>query len=206
MRIAIGAFATLASLWIAAPAAAAEAFPAMKVMAGMPNMGKGQWTINFLESGGAMPAKASICFDSFAQMARGGKPGPQPGTREERESDCTTRVIENTPARGVVEATCRKGGGTRTTITRDGPKSFLLQADSIGEGKPGTMKARYTYEGPCKQGGAAVQLGKDSPQCQQMRAMGGMDPARMCANAGAQRQMCEEQIRNSLAQMKAMCQ
>jgi len=36
--------------------------------------------------------------------------------------------------------------------------------------------------------------------------MAGMNPAQACANAGAHRQMCEEQLRRSLAQIQAMCQ
>jgi hypothetical protein len=49
-------------------------------------------------------------------------------------------------------------------------------------------------------------MDKDSEQCRKMRAVASMDPAQTCAGAGAHRQMCEEQLRRSLAQMQAMCQ
>ena len=125
--------------------------------------------------------------------------------REARQAACANRVIENTADRGVVETTC-PDGAMRATITRDSAKAFVMQAERIGPGDPYSMKARYSYDGPCQAGGAAVTLDKDSEQCQKMRAMGNMNPAQACANAGAQRQMCEEQLRRSLAQIQAMCQ
>jgi hypothetical protein len=168
-------------------------------------MGKGQWTINILQGGGGMPKTASICLDSLAQMAHGpGMPGRKPGAQGRQQPECTTRVIENTSARGVVESICPEGT-VRTTITRDGAQAFMMNAEGASKGKPVSMKARYAYEGPCKPGGAGA-VDKDSEQCRKMRAMSGMDPAQMCANAGPQRQMCEDQLRRSLAQMQAMCQ
>jgi len=197
MRIVAAASAVLVSLSIGAVAMAAEDFPSMQVMSGMPNMGKGQWKINVLEGGGG-PGTASLCFDSLAQMTRG------PAARGRQQPKCTNRVIENTAARGVVESTC-PDGATRATITRDGAQAFVMHAERIGAGEPFSMKARYTYEGPCRAGGPAITMGADSEQCVKMRAMAGMDPAQACANAGAQRQMCEEQMRSSLAQIQAMC-
>ncbi|MDH3315324.1 MAG: hypothetical protein OEN48_15975 [Betaproteobacteria bacterium] len=206
MRIAIAALAVLVNLWISAAAVAAEDVSSMQIMSGMPNMGQGQWTINVLEGGGGMPKTASVCLDSLAQMARGpGMPGRKPGAQAEQRSECTSRVIENTSSRGVVESTC-PDAAMRTTITRDGAKAFLMHAERIGKGEPYSMKARYSYDGPCEAGGPAVTMDKDSEQCRKMRAMAGMDPTQMCANAGANRQMCEEQMRRSLAQMQAMCQ
>lgn len=206
MHIVIAAFAALVNLWIGASAVAAEDVSSMQVMSGMPNMGKGQWTINVLEGGGGMPRTASVCFDSLAQMARGPEvPGRNPGAQEPQQSQCTSRVIENTSARGVVESTC-PDAAMRSTITRDGAKAFLMHTQRIGKGEPYSMKARYSYDGPCKADGAAVTLDKDSEQCGKMRAMAGIDPAQMCANAGAHRQMCEDQMRRSLAQAQAMCQ
>ena len=202
MRIVAAACAVLVSLSIGAAAMAAEDFPSMRVMSGMPNLGKGQWTINVLEGGGG-PGTASLCFDSLAQMTR----GPQmrgPAGRGRQQPKCTNRVIENTAARGVVESTC-PDGATRATITRDGAQAFVMHAERIGAGEPFSMKARYTYEGPCQAGGPAITMGADSEQCVKMRAMAGMDPAQACANAGAQRQLCEEQMRSSLAQIQAMC-
>ena len=70
MRIVVAAIVVLVNGFVGAAAMAAEDFPAMRVMSGMPNMGKGQWTINVLEGGGG-PGAASVCFDSLAQMTRG---------------------------------------------------------------------------------------------------------------------------------------
>lgn len=200
MRILIAAFAALVGLCSGAAAAASEDISLMRVMSGMPSMGKGQWTMSVLEGGEGMPRTASLCLETLAQMARG------PEARGSRQSECTSRVIENTAARGVVESTC-PDGAMRATITRDGARAFLMRAERIGASEPYTMKVRYSYEGPCKPGGAAVTLDKDSEQCRKMRAMGGgMDPTQACANAGAHREMCEEQLRRSLAQIQAMCQ
>lgn len=204
MRIVIAASVALVGLCFGAAAVAAEDVSSMRVMRGMPNMGKGQWTINVLEGGGAMPRTASLCLETFAQMARSpGMAGRSP--QAPHDSGCTNRVIENTSERGVVETTCPEGA-TRATITRDGAKAFLMHAERVSPGEPYSMKARYSYDGPCQAGGAPVTLDRDSEQCRKMRAMGSMDPAQACANAGAHRQMCEEQLRRSLAQIKAMCQ
>jgi len=203
MRFVIAACAVFFILCVSSPAMAAEDVSSMRVMSGMPNMGKGQWTINVLEGGAGMPRKASICFESLAQLTRG--PGMSPRNAGAQQPECANRVVENTADRGIVETTC-PDGAMRATITRDGAKAFLMQAERIGAGEPYSMKARYSYEGPCQAGGAAVTLDKDSEQCQKMRAMAGMNPAQACANAGAHRQMCEEQLRSSLAQIQAMCQ
>ena len=203
MHIVVAACAAFFVLGFGAPVLAAEDMSSMRVMRGMPNMGKGQWTINVLEGGGSMPRTASICFESLAQLTRG--PGMSSHDREARQAACANRVIENTADHGVVETTC-PDGAMRATITRDSANAFVMQAERIGPGDPYSMKARYSYDGPCQAGGAAVTLDKDSEQCQKMRAMGNMNPAQACANAGAQRQMCEEQLRRSLAQIQAMCQ
>lgn len=203
MHIVVAACAALFALCFATPAMAAEDMSSMRVMRGMPNMGKGQWTINVLEGGSGMPRTASICFESLAQLTRG--PGMSSHNPEGQQAACANRVIENTADRGVVETSC-PDGAMRATITRDGAKAFVMQAERIGAGEPYSMKARYSYDGPCQAGGAAVTLDKDSEQCQKMRGMARMNPAQACANAGAHRQMCEEQLRRSLAQIQAMCQ
>ena len=203
MHLAIAASAMLVSLWIGTAAIAADDFSAMQVARGMPNMGKGQWKIDILEGGGGIPRSGSICLESLAQMARG--PMARQESATQALSRCDSRIIENTTARGVVEAACPEGT-VRTTIMRDGDRAFLMHAEGTRHGQPVSMKARYSYEGPCQAGDAAVSMGKDSPECQKMRAMGGMDPAAACANAGAHRKMCEDQLRQSLAQMRAMCE
>lgn len=206
MRIVFAASAALVSLCFSVAAVAADDVSSMRVMSGLPSMGKGQWTMTVLEGGEGMPRTASLCFETLAQLARGpGMAGSNPGAQAPRQSECTNRIVENTPARGVVESTC-PNGATRTTITRDGAEAFLMRAERIGAGEPYSMKARYSYDGPCRAGGAAVNLGQESEQCRKMRAMSGMDPAQACANAGPNRRMCEEQMRRSLAQIQAMCQ
>lgn len=203
MHLAIAASAMLVSLWIGAAAIAADDFSAMQVARGMPNMGKGQWKIDILEGGGGIPRSGSICLESLAQMARG--PMSRQQSAPEAPSRCESRIIENTTARGVVESACPEGT-VRTTIMRDDDRAFLMNAEGTRHGQPVSMKARYSYEGPCQAGDAPAGMGKDSPECQKMRAMGGMDPATACANAGAHRKMCEDQLRQSLAQIQAMCQ
>lgn len=72
------------------------------------------------------------------------------------------------------------------------------------------MTSRYTYEGPCKGNGGqpAIRFDKNSEACKAMKArMFQMDPKIACAGAtGAARQTCEQQMAQSLAQMKSMCE
>ncbi|HXV09355.1 MAG TPA: hypothetical protein VD839_00985 [Burkholderiales bacterium] len=203
MRLAVAASAALLNLWIGAAALAADDLSAMEVARGMPDMGKGQWKIDILEGAGGLPRSGSICLESVAQMAQGHM-SRQPAAGE-AQSRCDSRIIENTAARGVVESSCPEGT-VRTTIMRDGERAFLMHAEGTRHGQPVSMRARYAYEGPCQAGDSSVGMGKDSPECQKMRAMGSMDPAAACASAGPHRKMCEDQLRQSLAQMQAMCQ
>lgn len=204
MRIAIVVTsAALINLWAGTAAMAADDVSALEVSRGMPNMGKGQWAISILEGGGGIPRTGSICLERLEQMAGGSMGGPQTEGRE--DSRCTNRIIENSSARGVIESACPEGT-VRTTITREGKQAFLMQADGTSHGQPVSMKARYAYEGPCKAGESPLGISKDSEQCQKMRAMAAMDPAQACAGAGAHQKMCEDQLRQSLAQMRAMCQ
>ena len=203
MRFAIAAFAALLNLSIGAAAIAADDLSAMEVARGMPDMGKGQWKIDILEGGGGLPRSGSICLESLAQMAR----GPMGNQRSPAQASgrCDNRIVENTNARGVVESACPEGT-VRTTIVRDGERAFLMHAEGASHGQPVSMKARYSYEGPCQAGGSPAGVGRGGPECEKMRAMAGMDPAAACANAGAHRKMCEDQLRQSLAQLQAMCQ
>jgi hypothetical protein len=203
MRIFIAALAALLSLWMGAAALAADDLSSMEVGRGMPSMGKGQWKIDILEGGGALPRSGSICLESVAQMAEGHMArNPSAGEASPR---CDNRIIENIAVRGVVESSCPEGT-VRTTIVRDGKQAFLMHAEGTRHGQPVSMKARYAYEGPCQAGDGPVGMGKYSPECQKMRAMGSMDPAAACASAGPHRQMCKDQLRQSLAQMQALCQ
>ena len=105
IAVAIAASAVFVNLSIGAVAVAADDISALRVTNGMPNMGKGQWTINILQGGVGMPRTASICLDSMAQMAQGpGMPGHSPGAQGQQQPECTSRVIENTSTRGVIES------------------------------------------------------------------------------------------------------
>ena len=203
MRFAIAASAALLNLWIGATGLAADDLSAMEVARGMPSMGKGQWKIDILEGGGGLPRSGSICLESLAQMTQGHM--AKQSSSGEASPRCDNRIIENTAARGVVASTCPEGT-VRTTIVRDGEQAFLMHAEGTRHGQPVSMRARYSYEGPCQAGDGPVGIGKDSAECQKMRAMGSMDPAAACANAGPHRKMCEDQLRQSMAQIQAMCQ
>ena len=201
MRMTVVTSAALINLWGGAAAMAADDVSALEISRGMPNMGKGQWSISILQGGGGIPRSGSICLERLEQMA--GSMG-RPQTGGQAEARCTNRIIQNSATRGVIESACPEGT-VRTTITRDGSQAFLMHADGTSHGQPVSMKARYAYEGPCKEGESPLGISKDSEQCQKMRAMAGMDPAQACAGAGAHRKMCEDQLRQSLAQMRSMC-
>lgn len=202
MRTNLAAFVVLITLLPGAASFAADDFSELQVAHGMPNMGKGQWTINILEGGGGIARTGSICLEKLGQMIGGSMGASEPG--EQKQTRCASRILENTPERGVVESACPEGT-VRTTIMREGKHAFLMQADGTSHGQPVAMKARYAYEGPCKAGESPLGISQDSEQCQKMRAMASMDPAQACARAGAHQKMCEDQVRQSLAQLKAMC-
>jgi hypothetical protein len=86
-----------------------------------------------------------------------------------------------------METTC-KDGATRATMTRQGDKTFLMQAEGMRRGEPYSMKARYTYEGAqCTQSGIDFGVDKNSPECQKARAqISSMNPGTMCANSRRQ--------------------
>lgn len=199
----IAAFAALIPLIVAVAGAGADDFSALMVARGMPNMGKGQWTINILEGGGGIPRAGSVCLERLEQMAGGSIGSPQTG--DQPSSRCNSRILENAPERGVIESACPEGT-IRTTITREGGQAFLMHAEGTSHGQPVSMKARYAYEGPCKAGESTLGINRESAECQKMRAMGNMDPSQVCAGAGAHQKMCEDQLRQSFAQMRAMCQ
>lgn len=165
---------------------------------------KGQWRMEILEmrargadQAGGMRAM-SMCMDSAEKMARGDDAAAR---------DCTFRLIKDTASEAEMEVAC-KDGTTRSRITREGDRRFLMQATTTARGETTSMKARYAYEGPCREGAGPGSLSTDrkDPKCQQALAQAArMDPAVMCANAGAQRAMCEEQLRKSRAQVEAMC-
>jgi len=164
---------------------------------------KGQWRMEILEmsrghAGSAgMPAAMSMCMENAEKIARGG----------DDTAGCTYRLLKDTASEAVMESVCRDGT-SRSTVTREGPRRFLMEATQTGRGESMSMKARYSYEGPCREsaGPGGVSIDRSSPQCQQALAKAAqINPAAMCADAGAQRAMCEEQARGMRAKLEAMC-
>jgi len=210
---------TFAALAIAASATvAAQEMPTPQVFRGSPFQ-KGQWKMEILEMDAkgreqahGMPGAMTICMDDIRQMGRN-----QDGPGGKDRSDCKIKLLKDTATVAVMEATC-PDGTTRTTLTRESEKSYLMQAAGTSRGESYAMKARYTYEGAqCTQSGAGMGMGaagpgagmganKNSPQCQQAQAqLGSMNPGAMCANAGANRAMCEQNILRMKSQLEAMC-
>jgi len=196
----------LAAALAAAGAAHAADMPLPKVFRDG-GFQRGQWRMEILEmrakgveqAGGPMRAM-SMCLDSAEKMAR----GSDRGTR-----DCSFRLLKDTATEAEMEVVC-KDGTTVSRITREADRRFLMQATTTRGGETMSMRARYGYEGPCREGQGAgpgsISMGRQDPRCQQALARAAqMDPAVMCANAGAQRAMCEEQMRKSRAQIQSMC-
>jgi hypothetical protein len=177
------------------------------VFKGVPTQ-KGSWRVEMLEmrrAGKDAPAGIgmkgmSVCMDNALQLA---KQGRQLGEQHK----CKTAVLKDTPNVAQIEAKCEHSS-YRSTITREGPNRYLIEGEGTGStGEPFSMKARYSYEGACKEGAGPVTLDKGSPQCQRMRnQMARMSPDKSCGKlSGDERKMCEAQIQQSLAQINAMC-
>jgi hypothetical protein len=206
----IGKFGVVGILVIAGGASAASAEEVPKVFRDAPAQ-KGQWRMEILKFDGgegdgeavsAMPKSMSMCMDSIMDMAKKSEQQQGPST-------CRGKILENKDNRAVYEATC-ESGVYRSTITREGPRSFLIEAAGKSPEGSFAMTSRYTYEGPCKGNGGqpAISFDKNSEACKAMKAqMFQMDPKIACAGAtGAARQTCEQQMAQSLAQMKSMCE
>ncbi len=196
-----------AAVLASAAAFAADDFPVPLVMKSVPP-DRGSWQIEMLEgprleemrkqTGGKM----TLCQSATQALAR------RSGAAAS-ESACSSRLVENTPTRAVVETTC-KGSPPRTsrsTITADGARSYVMSHEQATDsGRPQLMKMRMSYLGPCSEGDAAVSIGKDTPACQQARAhAAAMDPATACASAGAQRAQCEAMMNGMRERLAASC-
>ena len=208
--IALGALAVLAAA--PGPLAQAAETPLPKVFRDAPFQ-KGQWKMEFLEMSakgaqhaGGMPGGMSVCMDDLRDIGRN-----QAGPRRRESPDCKVQILKDTATEAVMETTC-PDGSTRATVTREGDRSFLMQADGKQDGERYAMKARYTYEGPkCTQQGGMIpgmgmSMDKNSPECQQAQSqLSSMNPGAMCANAGPNRAMCEQNVQRMKAQLEAMC-
>jgi hypothetical protein len=192
--------ATLAAATFLAGIAAAEP-PVPRLMQGIPK-DKGAWRMEILElvvdgkRESRAPQAMTVCTENLMRQSR------QQRDTAKDDAACTYRLLKDTPAEAEMEMVC-KDATTRVNMKREGPKTMLMESQTTGKRGTTTGKMRYTYEGACREGQSAIGLDRESEECKQMRAqMGGMDPATACANAGPQRQMCEQQMRQALGMCK----
>ena len=180
-------------------AAAAEDVVMPRMLKGME---KGQWRMEFLENSqlkpGQKPPVMTMCTDNLMNAAKDRQ------AKGKGDRQCTQRLLKDGADEAVMETVCPKRTYT-TTLKREGAGSVLAEMKATGE-HPMHMKMRYTHVGACRQGQPTMSFDKDSEQCQKIRAATAkMDPAKSCANAGANRDQCEQTMRQRVAQMKAMC-
>ena len=203
MKNAPAALAALA-LWTGIAVAADPPMP--KLFQGMPT-DQGQWRMEILElvvdgkRETRAPQAMIICTDNLMRSSR------QQGDsrRGQDDSDCTYRLLKDTTSEAQMEMVC-KDGTTRVNMKREGPKTMLMESETSGKRGASSGRMRYTYEGACREGQATMGFDRDSDACKQMRAQAAqMDPATACAQAGAGRAACEQQMRQSLGQMQGMC-
>lgn len=193
----------------AGAAVAAEQMPMPQVFRGTPFQ-KGQWKVEMLEMrakgaehpGGTPPAM-TICMDDIREMGRS-----KAGQAGSEQRNCNMRLLKDTATEAVFETVC-PDGTTRATVTREDAKTYLMQATGTAQGESYAMKARYTFDrAQCAQSGVGmgVSIDKDSPECRDAQAqLATMNPGAMCANAGANRAMCEQNIQRMKSQLEAMC-
>ena len=176
----------------------AQDMPVPRLLKGME---KGSWKTEVLEhseaKGQKLPAM-TMCTDNLLKQSR------EQHAKGKGEQKCKQRLVKDTTDETVMEITCPENTVV-TTMKRESPKSLLADMKVTGK-NPMTMKMRYTYQGACREGQAAMGMDKDSEQCKKVRAsVANMDPAKQCANAGANREQCESMMRQQIAQAKAMC-
>jgi hypothetical protein len=181
-----------------AVSAAAQDMPVPKMFKGMQGE-KGQWRMEILEGGGraGKGMTITICTDNLMDQAAGrGKP--------KAESSCKHKLLKDTADEAVVESECKERKST-VTMKREG-KSTLMTMESSGPKGPQSMKMRATHLGPCREGQGSMSFDKDSEQCKKMRERAAkLDPAKQCARQKSDREACEQKIRDTAAQISAMC-
>jgi hypothetical protein len=195
--------AALAASALCVGIATAAEPPVPRMFQGMPK-DKGQWRMEILElfvdgkRDTRAPPAMTLCTENLMRQSR-----EQRGSGAAKDDpSCTYRLLKDTASEAQMEMVC-KDATSRVNMKREGPKTVLMESETTGKRGTTTGKMRYTYEGACREGQAPIGLGRDSEECKQMRAqMGGMDPATACAQAGAGRAACEQQLR----QMLGMCQ
>jgi hypothetical protein len=186
------------------PAWAAD-IPVPKVMSDAPP-DKGKWRMEMVQADGIDAAAAqkrlgsdvTVCMTAAEAVAR----------REGGRQQCETRLVEDTPALAVVEVNCPGSPPvrTRSTITREGDRAYLISTDAQRAEGPLRMKMRMTYAGACAAGDSVVSLGKDSPVCRDARAkIESGEAARQCASAGADQAKCEATLAAARARIESLC-
>jgi hypothetical protein len=179
----------------AAIAFAEDVLPNAKIFKGS-SMQKGQWRVDVIDTGSQRGADAkpfkgmTICLDRAEDITR------DPGSANQ----CESKLLKDTATIAVIEVTC-PDSNANTTITRESYNSYLMDSTGVANGKPYTMRARYTFEGECKTAGATIRMDRDSETCRKIREeLLTLDPEEECADS-PQREKCEQQIE----QMEAMC-
>jgi hypothetical protein len=202
-RIALVALAAGSAL-AAGPALAAE-FPAPKVMSDAPP-DRGKWRMEMVQADGfdasamqkQLGSDVTVCMTAAEAVAR----------RDSGRQKCDTRLVEDTPALAIVEVSCpgTPPVRTRSTITREGDRTYLIATDAQGADGPMRMKMRMTYSGTCGAGDSVVSLGKDSQVCRDARAkIASGEAARQCASAGADQAKCEATLAAAKARIESLC-
>ncbi len=165
---------------------------------------KGQWQMEILEGGGrARPGtKVTLCTDNLLRQQQ---PGAAKDLAKKRAAECKHRLLKDTPDEAVMESVCKERT-TTVSMKRDGKSTLMEVTTSGAERAPQTMKMRYTHLGPCREGQGTMSLDKDSEECRKIRAQAAkMDPATSCARAKTDREACEQRMRETVAQLSAMC-
>jgi len=168
-------------------------------------MQHGKWQMELLEGGDPQVrqgmekmGKMSICMDMAKQMAKDYRHD------DSQTNSCTRKVIKDSASTAELDVFCDSGSHIHSVITRDGDKSYIVDANvTRKDGKTTHMKARYTYQGECT-GEGMVQFDKDSRACQMMRKnTKGADMSAMCVKLPEQmRAQCE----TNMKQAQASCQ
>lgn len=197
--------ACCAALLAAVPPARAADFPIPKVMSDAPP-DKGKWRMEILEANGLdtaalqkqMGADVTVCMTAAEAMAR----------RDSARGECDTKLVEDTPALAVVEVNCpgTPPVRTRSTITRDGERAYLIATDAQRAEGAMQMKLRMSYAGACGAGDNVVSLGKDSLVCREARAkIASGEAARHCASLGVDGAKCEATLAQAQERIETLC-
>lgn len=199
-RVALAALVATA----AAPALAAD-FPTPKVMSDAPP-DKGKWRMQMLESEGfdasamqkQLGSDVTVCMTAAEAVAR----------RESDRQKCDTRLVEDTPELAIVEVGCPGSPPvrTRSTITREGDRAYLIATEAQRAEGPMRMKMRMSYAGTCAAGDSVVSLGKDSQVCRDALAkIASGEAARQCASSGAGEARCAATLAAAQARIESLC-